>query len=132
MKYKIGDKVRIKSIDWYNANKDEVGDIPLIQMCDAKYNFVADMSCFCGKTVTINNVSHRGYYDINEDDCCYYWTDEMFEGLVDETEPQDKMVSLDKVVDEFRQFIVDYFPNLFRTGEEVKEVMDLFRKRLEE
>ena len=44
----------------------------------------------------------------------------------------DKMVNLDKVVDEFRQFIVDYFSNLFRTGEEVKEVTDLFRKRLDE
>ena len=53
------------------------------------------------------------------------------EHVLDEDVNKEKMVSLDKVVDEFRQFIVDYFPNLFRTGEEVKEVMDLFRKRLE-
>lgn len=44
---------------------------------------------------------------------------------------QEKMVSLDKVVDEFRHFIIDYFSNLFPTGEEVKYVTDLFRKRLE-
>ena len=40
--------------------------------------------------------------------------------------------SLDKAVDEFSHFIVDYFRNLFPTGEEVKEITDLFRKRLEE
>lgn len=27
-KYKIGDKVRIKSIEWYNQNKDSFGLVP--------------------------------------------------------------------------------------------------------
>ena len=46
--------------------------------------------------------------------------------------PKDGTVSLDKVVDEFRHFITDHFSNLFRTGEEVKMITDLFKKRLEE
>lgn len=41
------------------------------------------------------------------------------------------MVSLDKVVNEFSHFIIEHFSNLFPTGEEVKYVTDLFRKRLE-
>lgn len=27
MKYKVGDKVRIKSLDWYNKNKNKYGDV---------------------------------------------------------------------------------------------------------
>lgn len=28
MAYKVGNKVRIKNLDWYNNNKDEDGDVP--------------------------------------------------------------------------------------------------------
>ena len=90
------------------------------------------MSKFCGKVVTIAAYVSRGdYYDIVEDGNVNYWSDEMFEGLAIE-KPQEKMVSLGKVVNEFSNFIVDHFSNLFLTGEEVKYVTDLFRKRLEE
>ena len=47
MKYKVGDKVRIKSKDWYEKNKDEGGYIKLSQ----RY-FNEDMCMYCGKIET--------------------------------------------------------------------------------
>ena len=51
MKYKVGDKVRIKSLDWYNKNKDKTNEIE----CGSVY-FISDMAVFCNKIVTISSV----------------------------------------------------------------------------
>lgn len=127
MKYKVGDKVRMKSLDWYNTFKDEHGVVD----CGQWY-FDKKMSRFCGKIVTICESDDMfNWYRIREEnDSHIKYNNNMIEGLANE--PQEKMVSLDKVVDEFRRFIIDYFPNLFPTGEEVKYVTNLFRKRLED
>ena len=81
MKYKEGDKVRIKSIDWYNENKDEYGDV----WCGA-HVFTYGMSKFCGKIVTIFHCYAYDCYTIKDDDKDYTFTDDMIEGLVDEIE----------------------------------------------
>ena len=76
MKYKVGDKVRIKSLDWYNENKDEGGYIN----CGSRA-FFTKMSDWCGKILTINRVVEEfKYYCVSE--CIFSWTDEMIEGLV--------------------------------------------------
>ena len=82
MKYKVGDKVRIKSLDWYNQNKNEDGDISLIESTNSYYNFIEVMRDFCGKVMTISSVNSY-YYDMVEDDGEYFWTDEMTERLVE-------------------------------------------------
>lgn len=87
MKYKVGDKVRIKSIDWYNDNKGDRNDVE----CDNDY-FVADMAEYCGKIVTISSVLSTHYY-IKEDNGIFNWTDEMIEGLVEEE------ITLDKIIE---------------------------------
>ena len=79
MKYKVGDKVRIKSIDWYNENKDENGNVH----CGDKV-FDNYMSVFCGNVVTIGGVYPYTAYDIQEDMHCRAWTDEMIEGHYEE------------------------------------------------
>ena len=80
MKYKIGDKVRVKSLDWYEKNKNYEGDVCLRAFTDSSYNFTNTMSEWCGKVVTILSVDNK-YYDIVEDSCEWYWTDEMFEDI---------------------------------------------------
>ena len=83
MNYKVGDKVRIKSLDWYNENKDEDGNIPLVENTNSKYNFTKRMRGLCGKVMTISSANSY-YYDMVEDNGEYFWTDEMIECKVDE------------------------------------------------
>lgn len=79
MKYKVGDKVRIR--------KDlKVGE---------RYDGVIvreEMIELVGKTLTISNVNDFGEGDIsyylNEDEDCYHWADSMFE---------DAMTNADKI-----------------------------------
>lgn len=73
MKYKVGDKVRIKSLDWYNKNKDNL-------------SFYTDSMalCFANEIVTIKSYGrYPDTYRIDEDEGDFLWTDEMIEGLVE-------------------------------------------------
>lgn len=98
LKYKIGDRVRIKSIDWYNENKDKVGNI-LYKRDGSAYPvfFSKYMSNFCGEILTIKSVFNHSYH-MNETSSCEFWTDEMIEGLVEEeTKPGPKFKVGDKI-----------------------------------
>ena len=59
-KYKIGDKVRIKSIEWYNQNKDSFG----LVLSDNDTNvFCYNMQKHCGEELTVRHISENGRYD---------------------------------------------------------------------
>lgn len=90
MKYKVGNKVRIKSLDWYNENKDEYGDV----ICGV-YDFTCGMTKFCGKIVTIQFTYKHDCYTIKEDSEDYTFTSEMIEGLV-----EDDITDVDKFQDD--------------------------------
>jgi hypothetical protein len=70
MKFKVGDKVRVK--------KDLV-----IDSSYGREDFVEEMKSFIGKIVTISKVIDEEYM-ILEDDGDYAWTEEMFEGFANE------------------------------------------------
>ena len=77
MKYKVGDKVLIKSVNWYYKNRDEIDQVD----CGSAY-FISSMVTFCGQVVTISSVqSWRKVYHIKEDGGTFGWTDEMIEGI---------------------------------------------------
>jgi len=73
MKYKVGDKVRIKSLDWYNQNKNSIGDINF-----GEVSFVESMCELLGVEAIILEVKRNGYI-VSKDDHKWLWTDEMFE-----------------------------------------------------
>ena len=78
MKYNIGDKVRIKSLDWYKQGKEKYcrsGDIYL----DGTW-FYSHMSNKCGCIMIVKSVNN-GYYRLEGSND--NWTDEMIEGLVE-------------------------------------------------
>ena len=130
MKYKVGDKVNVKSIDWYNENKDGDGFVH----CGDKF-FDNYMSIFCGSVVTIGGEYLYCGYDVREDIHCRIWTDEMFEGIAD-VEPHEKMVSLDKVCDMLyamltTQDINDYDYVTAPAYDNVKDFVNDFRKTME-
>lgn len=77
-KYKVGDKVVVKSLEWYNRHKDRLGNVNVPQC------FVFSMSKYCGKVMTICRVFDGASYRVVEDEGSYAWSDEMFEGLESE------------------------------------------------
>lgn len=79
-KLELGQKVTIKSLDWYNSNKDKNGAVIL-----SAETFVEEMAEYCGKTATILDVfkdldgGDTIMYCIDLDHRGWHWTDEMFE-----------------------------------------------------
>lgn len=92
MKYKVGDKVRIKSIDWYNKNKD------MNNWVSMKYStkvFNLGMSRLCGMTATILSIQEEfGSYKIDRDNARFFWTDEMFDETYNENKMENKKVKI--------------------------------------
>lgn len=91
MKYKVGDKVRIKSLDWYETNKCG-GRV----MCDS-LAFLEMMTDWCGKELTVDLIytDERGSgYIMKEPKIQWRFNDSMIEDLVD-AKPQEKMVNLE-------------------------------------
>lgn len=73
-KFKKGDIVRIKSLDWYNDNKDKNGNVIVTGY---SCSFTKALSEFCGKCLVIEKVEDTGSIYLN--DLPYVFCEWMFE-----------------------------------------------------
>ena len=64
-KYKIGDKVRIKSIEWYNQNKDSFG---LVLSVNDTNVFCYNMQKHCCVEITVRHISDNGRYVLTDNE----------------------------------------------------------------
>ena len=75
MKYKVGDKVKVKSHEWYEENANYISEVEC-----GNTVFIPYMESYCGSIVTISQTfNHIKCYAIEEDNGVHYWSDEMFE-----------------------------------------------------
>ena len=75
MKYKVGDKVKINSLVWYNKNRNEYSSV-----VQNGISFTYSMSEYCGKIATITSIgSDNEHYIIDVDGGEWYWYDWMLE-----------------------------------------------------
>lgn len=65
MKYQVGDRVKIKSFDWFRNG--------------ACIGFSTLMSKYCGAVLTIQSKNNTKNYYMKEDGGQFYWTDDMIE-----------------------------------------------------
>lgn len=75
MKFKVGDKVRFKSWEWYEANKDKNGDVVL-----EKTYFTTGMTSLLGNIFTIKDII-EDFYRLKGSRKLYDWniTNDMLE-----------------------------------------------------
>ena len=84
MKYNVGDRVKIQSLERYNKYKNRYGDINY--GCETEILFTSEMSSFCGQVATITRVRYIGgvrFYHLAEDKEVHLWVDGMFDCLVE-------------------------------------------------
>lgn len=85
MQYQVGDKVLVKSIDWYTTNKQANGFI--MMKADNKISsFTPGMAKYCGQVFTIdkiveNSAIYPDHYRFIEDKNTFCWVDAMIERI---------------------------------------------------
>ena len=74
MKYKVGDKVKIKSLEWYNAFSDNGNKY----IRHDRAWFTKEMAEYCGKTSIVIGI-YNDSYDLDIDNKEWGWYDWMLE-----------------------------------------------------
>ena len=110
MKYKVGDKVRIQSLEWYQK------EIESEKWCPNVFDIY-----WCSREMTISKIV-KSQYLMEEDGQEFSWTDEMIEGLVEE-ETQSKEMLTENAKHYWKMINGDSKPK-FKVGDKV--TLDLY------
>ena len=129
MKYKVGDRVKVRSRAWWDKQpKDSAGNINLKHEYFPYIAFNDTMIKYCGKMVHITKIDPvKKTYSIDEDSGFWSWSDEMFEPAytyaeLDLPDWWDGRPVLGYVSDESEERAVErnilywVWPNFFNTG----------------
>ena len=116
MNHKKGDKVRIKSIAWYQDNKDSRGRVS----CGDK-KFIAEMSQYCDKILTIEQVFDDRYI-MKETDVAWSFND-----LMINDKPTIKLVGLDKSCEVLKTILLGHNCT---NSDEAEKIIEDFRKKM--
>ena len=84
---KVGDKVKIKSREWYEKWKDSEGDVQVL------YRFTEGMAKHCGRVLTVKGVnlgSRDWLFKLEEDEKGKNWSLEMFEEVYPQEPSQEE------------------------------------------
>ena len=105
MKYKIGDKVKIREdlVVGYDYND---------------YTFIVDMEKYKGKIAIIDYCYDDDSYDINLDDGNWFWTDDMLEDYEDYIKKSNVVMTVEDLlnktdVEKGGLIITVYYPNAY-------------------
>jgi hypothetical protein len=108
MKFNVGDRVRIKSLNWYNQMlsipSKIVGKNDFVAIECGAHIFTKEMCKFCGRVMTIKDIG-IDFYLMDEDVLGYEFTDEMIECKMEEECPQDFIEKYCKSCKELNNFI---------------------------
>ena len=68
MKFKVGDKVKVKSLRWYNSNKNHYG---FVNDDNCSEPFSDKMAEYCGKVLEITAIEFAYYILADDDQWCF-------------------------------------------------------------
>lgn len=102
MKYKVGDKVKVHTKEWFDNNCAKNDLFDFYGGTSGLNSFVPEMQKLCGQIVTIKNMSSSAKsYLIQEDSGRWHWEDWMFEDMNNNTDT----ISNPNIVEDFAKLI---------------------------
>lgn len=116
MKYKVGDKVRVRQWDDMVEEFGESAGSIDTPAC----SFEEDMRLYCGTIVTIKEVKDDESYYIEEDNEDWFWTDDMFENMY--------YSCADKITKDLQEAYDKVFKSILPKYPKDNDMLDIFTK----